>query len=404
MSLPKEWNGSAVARFFLWCSGARIYLLKKCPTEINIFLGIGIVVFLTGSMAALSGGYAFYTVFQSVVLAVVFGLFWGILIFFMDWYLVASLRKEQNGWREFGMALPRIILALFIAVVVARPIEMKLFEKEIDLQIHKKQLALQQEQREEVSGQFIEIQTIQAENDSLQTSIQKLQERRNQLYNQVIAEAEGRSPVGVVGKGPVYREKQQEYKKASDELERAEQRLLPLIMQNRERIRYLSEKQDDQVTANNLVITRANGFLSRLRALSDLQREEKSVLWASVFILLLFITIEISPVLVKLISARGPYDELLQAEKKSLSFDAVRRVQQMQHELQLEQSDLQQKRSLIIAQNKQVMEKSMDEITVAKLEVNESRIKQWKENQLRKNGATVSEEFPHLLDSKSRPE
>jgi hypothetical protein len=152
------------------------------------------------------------------------------------------------------------------------------------------------------------------------------------------------------------------------------------------------------------VVTRANGFLSRLRALSDLQREDQSVLWASIFILLLFITIEISPVLVKLISARGPYDELLEAEKKSLSLEAMRRIQQIEQELQLEQSDLQQKRSLILAQNQQVLEKSMDEITEAKLEVNGDRIKRWKENQLRKNGSTVNEEFPQLLDSKSRPE
>jgi hypothetical protein len=100
-SKQELWKGNAVARFFLWCSGARIYLLRRCPTEINMFLGIGVVVFLTGIMASISGGYAFHLVFNSIPLAIVFGLFWGILIFFLDWYLVSSLKKKKSGGKSF---------------------------------------------------------------------------------------------------------------------------------------------------------------------------------------------------------------------------------------------------------------------------------------------------------------
>lgn len=399
-----QWKGNAIARFFLWCSGARIYLLKKCPTEINIFMGIGIVVFLTGMMAAISGGYAFYMVFQSIGLATIFGLFWGILIFFMDWYLVSSLKKEKKKGQEFAMAFPRILLAVFIAIVVARPIEMKLFEKEIDLQVQKSQLAEREKQKKEIVSQFNEIKSLKKENDSLQAYLQRKATRRNTRYKEMIAEAEGRSPVGVVGKGPVYKEKQEEYQLAKQELKAERTRVLPIIEANRERIAQLNRQKDELTATNQVIIARANGFLSRLSALHQLQQNKTMVRWASLFILLLFIAIETSPVFVKLISARGPYDELLEAEQLRHSYAAKQQTERYKHEQQLAGKDLAQKNKLLSAQNDQVMSDAYQSITNAKLEVNKERIKKWKELQMKKNGATVNKDFPKLLDMNNRPQ
>ncbi len=392
------WKGSAVARFFLWCSGARIYLLKKCPTEINMFMGMGVVVFLTGVMASISGGYAFHMVFSSIPLAIIFGIFWGMLIFFLDWYLVASLRKQRKWGKEFGMALPRIILAVFIAVVVARPIEMKLFEKEIDLQVQSAQLDKRQEQMQNVSGQFSEIKELKQENDSLQQLINKKSDRRNELYKLMIAEAEGRSPVGVVGKGPVYKEKQQEYARAVQELEQLRSRLVPQVESNNKRIASLNSKKDELAATNQILITRANGFLSRLRALNQLQEKEETVQWASIFILLLFVVIEISPVFVKLISSRGPYDELLEAEQAALSHKAGKQVLEYAHDRQLFKKDLERTSKLQVAQNDKVQTDAYEALINAKQEINRERIKRWKDLQLKKNGDTVDKYFPELLD------
>ena len=77
------WKGNYLSRFFAWCSGARLYLLKHCPTEINVYLGIGIIVFFTGALAAISGGYAVWMIFETTWAAVVFGVFWGMIIFFL---------------------------------------------------------------------------------------------------------------------------------------------------------------------------------------------------------------------------------------------------------------------------------------------------------------------------------
>ncbi|MFQ3579514.1 MAG: DUF4407 domain-containing protein, partial [Bacteroidales bacterium] len=130
-SFPQKHTLNKLYSFFCWCSGARLYILEKCPTDYNTFFGIGIIVFITGLLASLSGGYAFYTIFKNQYIAVFLGLFWGILIFFLDWYLVASLKKEKKKYKEIAIALPRFVLAVFLGIIISYPVELKLFDKEI---------------------------------------------------------------------------------------------------------------------------------------------------------------------------------------------------------------------------------------------------------------------------------
>jgi NhaP-type Na+/H+ or K+/H+ antiporter len=124
-----------IQRFFWLCSGVHIELLKKCPTESSKYAGIGATIFFTGVFAALAGGYALYTVFDNVWIASLFGILWGLLIFNLDRYIVSSMRKEGTSMREFRTALPRILLAILISIVIAKPLEMKIFEKEIQSEL-----------------------------------------------------------------------------------------------------------------------------------------------------------------------------------------------------------------------------------------------------------------------------
>ena len=55
-----------------------------------------------------------------------------------------------------------------------------------------------------------------------------------------------------------------------------------------------------------------NGFAARLQALDELGKNSAIIALAAGFIMGLFICLEISPVLIKLISSVGPYDYLLE--------------------------------------------------------------------------------------------
>src|SRR5476651_74003 len=124
-----------VTRFFWFCSGAHIETLKKYPLEHNKYFGIGATIFFTALFASLSGGYAMYFVFSgspfAVGFAILFGMIWGLAIFNMDRYIVGSINKQGTTNQQILQASPRILLAIMIGVVISRPPELKIFDKEI---------------------------------------------------------------------------------------------------------------------------------------------------------------------------------------------------------------------------------------------------------------------------------
>ena len=120
-------------QFFIICSGADTDILKSCSTgEQNKFAGIGATVFFTAVMAAIASSYALYTVFDNLFTAIFFGLIWGLLIFNLDRYIVSTIKKRDSSIDEILQAMPRILLAIIIAVVISKPLELKIFEKEIN--------------------------------------------------------------------------------------------------------------------------------------------------------------------------------------------------------------------------------------------------------------------------------
>src|SRR6218665_2222864 len=126
---------NSISRFLWFCSGAHIATLEKHPTDHNKYIGIGATIFFTGLFAALSGGYAMYFVFKgddlAVIFALIFGFLWGAAIFNMDRYIVSSINKSASTNKQILQATPRILLAVMIGMVISRPLELKIFDKEI---------------------------------------------------------------------------------------------------------------------------------------------------------------------------------------------------------------------------------------------------------------------------------
>ena len=55
-----------------------------------------------------------------------------LLIFNLDRFIVSTIKKRNNFLDELLKATPRLILAVIIAVVISKPLELKIFEKEIN--------------------------------------------------------------------------------------------------------------------------------------------------------------------------------------------------------------------------------------------------------------------------------
>src|SRR5262245_60987743 len=304
-------------KFLWWCAGAHQDLLKQFPSEHAKHSGLGGVLLATFVLASIAAGYAIYTVFDNWLYAIGFGIIWGLIIFNFDRFLVSTMRKYGISKRkQLWMAVPRLALALLIDFTIKRALEMKIFEKEINVKMtenmHKKiqrndsLLALENEAQ--INDATKERQRLINRKDAIEDTLHRLQ----QAY---VQEADGTGGSGQKGIEELTQLKMNAFDQVRTQfgpevlqLERkiaAQDDILTNAKAN------VEQKRQDYATA----ATANMGFLERNKALSDLSGEESSVFWSCLLISLLIILIEIGPILSKLIMPIGPYDIALAKEE-----------------------------------------------------------------------------------------
>jgi len=290
--------------FFILCSGADKNLLEGCSEgEQTKYVGIGATVFFTAVMAFIASSYALDTVFDNPYIAMGFGLIWGLLIFNLDRFIVSTIRKRDSFWSEFLQASPRIILAVIIAIVISKPLEIKIFEKEINTVLLKEKNAMALNNKKEVASYFqSDLDKNKTEIVRLRSEITQKEKEVNTLYDTYITEAEGTKGTMKLGKGPVFKEKIAKHDLAKKELDTLRKTNEAKIVENEKKTKTLQADLDKKVSATQPIIDGFDGLMARINALNKLP-------WLpSFFIMLLFLAIETSPIIAKLLSPKGEYD------------------------------------------------------------------------------------------------
>ncbi len=306
--------------FFWLCAGANKSILNNCPSESSKYVGIGATIFFTGIFATLAGGYALFTVFDNYWVAAVFGLIWGLMIFNLDRFIVSSMRKNGDQRKEFFTAIPRLILAIIISIVIAKPLELKIFEKEVDSEIS---LMIQEDvarQEQTVKSRFVEDRNrLNAEIQLLKDEISTKTEKRDELRRIAQEEADGTGGTKRRNAGPIYQIKKADADKVESELEVLTMKNNELIAEKEVALTELNQFENSALT--EVTESQLTGLASRSEALSRLT-DKSTAIWVSHwFILFLFLAVETAPVIVKLISQRGPYDFVL--KKEEYGFEAA---------------------------------------------------------------------------------
>jgi hypothetical protein len=295
-------------QFFILCSGADKNLLEGCSEgEQTKFVGIGATVFFTAVMAFIASAYALFTVFDSVYPALLFGFVWSLLIFNLDRFIVSTIRKRDSFGSEFLQATPRIILAIIIAIVISKPLEIKIFEKEINTVLLKEKNAMALNNKKEVANYFkSDLDKNKSETEKLKSEITAKEKEVNTLYETYITEAEGTKGTMKLGKGPVFKEKIAKHNLASTQLDTIRKTNLAKIAALEQTSKTLQTDLDKKVTQTQPIIDGFDGLMARINALNKLP-------WLpSFFIMLLFLAIETSPIIAKLLSPKGEYDYKLE--------------------------------------------------------------------------------------------
>ncbi|TVL98368.1 MAG: hypothetical protein CV087_21360, partial [Candidatus Brocadia sp. WS118] len=312
----------------------------------------------------------------------------------------------------------RLILALFIASVVAKPIELKIFDKDITRQLAEnrktKITQIEQDLRTFYDEQKVPYDSTTAEwrrqveekknslPDGYQELALKLEEenkklteveernrprieqkdrQRSQLWteiNNLAAEVNSlqntlqNPPVDSLTVQKQVEQLNNEIKLKKDQrylLNRERAELLKEITDQKKRIGY-AESQIDSVNNLHALAVRAleqkkqkveeeneakkdtleatkireiqktqapfqeyEGFLVRLEALSDLEKENTPIKLASWFIFLLFTLLETAPVIVKMLTPRGPYEKLLQMKEYENHIKTQRKISRINVEV-----------------------------------------------------------------------
>ena len=160
------------SKFLIWCSGARVSIFEErdeCAVEINRYASIGATICLTALFAFIAASYALYKIFivddisvpnvgpgaafaaegasvtggvgaasgltWTSMMPFILGLLWGITIFNLDRIIVSSMRKTGEWWEQLLVAIPRILVAIIISITIAKPLEVRLFEDRIYLEL-----------------------------------------------------------------------------------------------------------------------------------------------------------------------------------------------------------------------------------------------------------------------------
>ena len=298
------------------CSGGNIHILRKTPSEWNKFAGIGGIVLFTAVFATLSAGYAMYTIFDDIWISVGFAILWGLMIFNLDRYIVSSIKKTGTVWNQILMAIPRLILATFLGIIISKPLELKIFEKEVNKQLNTIIQRNKTQLQAEMNGRILQQSgPFETEKKQIAAKIAQYQASYDsasvELEKEILGKQSGLTS-GKVGFGSNAKRKSELKEQRRLDLENYQKQMQPRLQYLDKEISKVYTNIETERNKTETFEDKFNGLAARLQALDELGKNSAIMATAAMFIMGLFIALEISPVLVKLISTVGPYDYLLE--------------------------------------------------------------------------------------------
>jgi hypothetical protein len=320
---PKSVNW--FTRFLWWCAGADQYFLLRSPKQDRVkYAGIGGIVLATGLLAMASGGFAFDTAFGPkgmagsdsgssigfTLLNIGFAIFWGLMIFNLDRFIVSSTGKgdgtDSITRKELWGAFPRIVIAFILGVTISKPLEIKILETEINVELRIKQQEKLAEFNESTKKRFqYDIDLIDADLLKIETDRNILVDRQKVAEKEYTDQMQGRA--GNAGYGPRAKQLEMLSKEKIALVESFDVKTKTQVDNLRKQRQKKLEELDYELNVTNLEQAHnLDGLLARIATSHDLS------LWMGIALLAIFLSIEMGPILFKLMMTKGAYDYMVE--------------------------------------------------------------------------------------------
>lgn len=286
--------------------------------------------------------------------------------------------SERIGalFSEFMLAIPRILIAVIIGFSISIPLELRLFESEVlgqvkEIEKIEKQRYVERlrQKREKIISSLKserkelkqEEETLQKEYDRDQKEIERMEkgikelrqalrkdlEEHESRIKKLEGEIAGTSGTKIAGRGPMAELKEKLVKDTRGWYQKSEARTSKKIESMDKRILEINERHnqsalrlDSQLRGIETEIKKAkedfeeekdrvreegmdHGFLTQVKALYRIsaQKGNEAIKWTHTIFVMLIVLVELSPIIVKLLSSRGPYDAHVDHENTRAMID-----------------------------------------------------------------------------------
>lgn len=355
-SKPRLSSGRRIAVGLAVLGGARADGLAAVPGATGRFIGMAATLTCTSVVAAISAATALNIALHARLwVAIVLGIFWGVLIFNLDRLLLVTLSKNDPQRVKIAGFACRVFLAACLSIAISTPVTLIVFQKEINQELgvmhaaqisayqakqnqfqqgiqlaaDKRQLALDQTQLN--TGDF----TDQAGSAKVAAD-EQAEKAAYQYYlqqtNKVEGEVEGTSGTGRPGCGPVCAVESDGvsqawnlYSAAEKQTGRDKAAVAAYEQQEKARVQgqastltseinAIQQSQGASVASYEKTVAGDDGLLARIEALWALGDAQPTARVTHFFVFLIFFIVELLPILMKSLQLFGPktkYEEVV---------------------------------------------------------------------------------------------
>jgi len=306
LSQRESYEPSEITSFLWWLSTAEKEILVDSVVDRNRYRIIGMTVLATWLFATFTWTYFFSTIVDSLLLAVLLGIFLGFIILTIDRALIKGITKFNK--KRAVPLLFRGLLALTIGTFMAQPAILYMFDKEIKMQAsldnEKKKMVKRQELDQLFKPRKDEL---LQQKDALQKELTAKNDAVTKARESFLAETDGSGGTGKVGIKDIAIAKRNEYQKLDGEY----QTLLKNDQVKLDSADSELKQIENKIKAGEADFTQYlnNGFLTRVDALSHLLKDNEALQFRYYLIVFILMLIELMPVIAKTMLPSGSYDE-----------------------------------------------------------------------------------------------
>src|SRR5882757_6236026 len=306
LSQRESYEPSDLTQFLWWLSTAEKEILIDSVVDRNRYRIIGMTVLATWLFATFTWTYFFSTIVDSLLLAILLGVFLGFIILTIDRALIKGITKFNK--RKFTPLLFRGLLALTIGTFMAQPAVLYMFDKEI-----KMQASLDNEKKKMVKRQELDLlfkprkDELLLQKDAIQKELAAKNDGVSKARENFLAETDGSGGTGKVGIKDIAIAKRNEYQKLDGEYQTLLKSEQVKLDSTDKELKDIENKIKTGETDFTQYLN--NGFLTRVDALTNLLKNNPALQFRYYLIVFILMLIELMPVIAKTLLPSGSYDE-----------------------------------------------------------------------------------------------